>query len=281
MATPHRNGSGAGAKSLFVELGDTACDDNGARLSMRARCGDPVFHEFLTVHRCRGQALAMSSEEPPVKRKLPLIKLSIAFVALAVAGFLVLRGLDYHTLTGRGMALIRSAGPWSFYAGIVVLPSVGAPLSIFTLVAGEAFAAKMTMAGVIAAVLVAVARNLALTYWLARYALRPVLSRLAAHYGYKIPRVTGANALAITLVLRLTPGPPFFVQSYILGLAEVPFRLYMIASWLCVLPTVVAFIILGKGIFNGNLQMVLYGVGVVVVVSVILHVVRKRYARNN
>ena len=50
-----------------------------------------------------------------------------------------------------------------------------------------------------------------------------------------------------------------------------PFRLYMIASWLAVLPAVVAFIILGRGIFNGNFQMVLYGVGAVVAVSAIVH----------
>jgi uncharacterized membrane protein YdjX (TVP38/TMEM64 family) len=218
----------------------------------------------------------MSSEVPPVKRKLPLVKLGIFAVAVAVAGLLLLRGTDYRALGERIMALIRGAGPWTFFLGIVVLPAVGAPLSVFTLVAAEAFAPRMTMAGVIAAVLVSVALNLALTYWLARYAIRPVLSRLAAHYGYKIPRVTAANALPITLVLRLTPGPPFFVQSYILGLAEVPFRLYMIASWLSVLPTVVAFIVLGKGIFNGNFRMVLYGVGVLVVVSVVVHMIRKR-----
>jgi uncharacterized membrane protein YdjX (TVP38/TMEM64 family) len=220
----------------------------------------------------------MSSEAPLVKRKLPLVKLSIAAVAVAVGGILVLRGVDYRSVAERGMALIRGAGPWTFFSGIAVLPAAGAPLSVFTLVAGEAFAPRMTMAGVIAAALLAVALNLALTYWLARYALRPVLSSLVERYGYKIPRVTGANALSIIIVLRLTPGPPFFLQSYILGLAEVPFRLYMIASWLCVLPTVTAFIVLGRGIFNGNFQMVMYAVGVIVAVAVIVHMVRKRYA---
>lgn len=220
----------------------------------------------------------MSSEVPPVKRKLPLVKLAVVFLVVAAAGILLLRGLDYRALAGQGMAYIRGAGPWTFFSGIVVLPSVGAPLSVFTLVAAEAFAARMTMAGVIAAVLLAVAVNLALTYWLARYALRPLLSRLVARYGYSIPRVTRENALSITLVLRLTPGPPFFLQSYILGLAEVPFRLYMVASWLAVLPTVVAFIILGRGIFNGNFRMVLYGVGAIVAVSVAVHMLRKRYA---
>ena len=136
----------------------------------------------------------------------------------------------------------------------------------------------MTMPGVIAALLAAISVNLAFTYWLARYALRPLLSRVTGRYGYRIPRVTRGNALAITLVLRLTPGPPFFMQSYILGLAEVPFRLYMAVSFLCTIPWAVAFVVLGKGILNGNFQMVLYGVGVIVVASVCVHWIRKRYA---
>jgi uncharacterized membrane protein YdjX (TVP38/TMEM64 family) len=221
----------------------------------------------------------MSSAEPPVKRKLPLMKLSILALVVAVAGFLVLRGMDYRALGERGMALIRGAGPWTFFSGIAVLPAIGAPLSAFTIVAGEAFGARMTLAGVIAAASVAIAVNLALTYWLARYALRPLLSRLALRYGYTIPRVTPENALSIALVLRLTPGPPFFMQSYILGLAEVPFRLYMVVSWLCILPWTFALIILGKGVFNGDFKLLIYGVGGIVAASAIVHLVRKRYAR--
>jgi uncharacterized membrane protein YdjX (TVP38/TMEM64 family) len=221
----------------------------------------------------------MSPEAPPVKRKLPLVKLSILVLVVAVAGVFALRGMDYRALAGRGMAFIRGAGPWTFFAGIAVLPAIGAPLSAFTIVAGEAFGARMTMIGVIAAASVAIAVNLALTYWLARYALRPLLSRIAERYGYKIPRVTPGNALSIALVLRLTPGPPFFMQSYILGLAEVPFRLYMVVSWLCILPWTLALILLGKGVFNGDFKLLIYGVGGVVAASAIVHLVRKRYAR--
>jgi uncharacterized membrane protein YdjX (TVP38/TMEM64 family) len=68
------------------------------------------------------------------------------------------------------------------------------------------------------------------------------------------------------------------MQSYILGLAEVPFRLYMVVSWLCITPWVTAFIVLGKGIFQGNFKLLLYGVGVIVAVSAAIHMVRKRYA---
>jgi uncharacterized membrane protein YdjX (TVP38/TMEM64 family) len=220
----------------------------------------------------------MSSEAPREKRKLPLIKLSVAAVVLVGAVLLALRGVNLRALGLQGLDFIRGAGPWAFFTGAAVLPAFGAPLSVFTIVAGEAFAPQMTLWGVIAASLVSIAVNLAFTYWLARYALRPVLSRLAERYGYKIPRVTKKNALSIALVVRLTPGPPFFVQSYLLGLAEMPFKLYMIVSWLCILPLTVAFIVLGKGLFNGNFMLVFYGAGVIVVAAVVVHAIRKRYA---
>lgn len=220
----------------------------------------------------------MSSEEPRERRKLPLVKLSILALALIAAGLLILKGVDYRTLVDRGMAAIRGAGPLAFFAGIAVLPAVGAPLTAFTVVSGEAFAAQMTMGGVIAAVLASIAANLALTYWLARFALRPVLSRLTERYGYRIPRVSAANALTVTLVLRLTVGPPFFMQSYILGLAEVPFRLYMVTSWLCVLPAAVAGVVLGRGVLHRSFTMISLGVAVIVVATAAVHFIRKRYA---
>jgi uncharacterized membrane protein YdjX (TVP38/TMEM64 family) len=221
----------------------------------------------------------MSPPEPLKKRKLPLLKLSVLAAALAVGGVLVLRGVNLRALAEQGMTTIRTAGPWAFFGGIVVLPTIGAPLLAFTVTAGEAFAARMTMTGVIVAVLAAIAGNLALNYWLARYALRPLLSRVANHYGYRVPRVTPANALSIILVLRLTPGIPFFMQSYILGLAEVPFRLYMVTSWVCTVPMVIGAVILGRGIFSGHYRTALAGLAVIVVAVVVVHWLRKRYAR--
>jgi uncharacterized membrane protein YdjX (TVP38/TMEM64 family) len=219
----------------------------------------------------------MKSEEPRAKKKLPLVKLGILAVVAVAGAVAVLRGMDYKALEEQGLRVIRSAGPVAFFAGIAILPAVGAPLSAFTITAGEIFAPLMTLGGVITAALVAIAINLALTYWLARYALRPLLSRLAERYGYKIPKVTKANALSIALAVRLTPGPPFFMQGYILGLAEVPFRLYMIVSWFSILPWAIGLIVLGKGALNGNFKTAIYGIGVLVVATVIIHTIRKRY----
>jgi uncharacterized membrane protein YdjX (TVP38/TMEM64 family) len=220
----------------------------------------------------------MAPDDPRRKRKLPIVPLAIVAVAGAVGAVLVLRGVDYRAAEERGVAVIRSVGPWAFFAGCAVLPAFAAPLSIFTITAGEVFAPMMTLGGVIAATMAAIAVNLALTYWLARYALRPLLSRIAERYDYKIPRVTRENALSVAIAIRLTPGPPFFMQGYLLGLAEVPFRTYMVVSWICILPWAVGAIVLGKGIFNGNFKLALWGMGLIVVATVAIQAIRKRYA---
>jgi uncharacterized membrane protein YdjX (TVP38/TMEM64 family) len=220
----------------------------------------------------------MLPEEPRKRRKLPLVKLALVGVVVGAVGYLLLRGMNYREAGRECLAYIRSAGPWVFFCAAAIAPAFSAPLSLFTLSAGEIFAKQMTMPGVIAAMLAAITVNLAFTYWLARYALRPILSRVVEYYGYTIPRLAGGNAMSITLFLRLTPGPPFFLQSYILGLAEVPFRLYMVVSFICNVPITIALVVLGKGIFNGNLSLIITGIGVIAAASIAVHWIRKRYA---
>jgi len=219
------------------------------------------------------------SSEAQAARKLPWVKLAVAGVVLAVAAVLVVRGVDLAALIHRGMDLIRRVGPVAFFLAMAVLPTAAVPFSLFTIPAGEAFAPQLGLGPVIAIALVVLAVNLALSYWVARYALRPVLTRLLQRYGYAVPRVTPDNALAVTLVMRLTPGPPYVVQCYVLGIAEVPFGLYMIVSWVCQAPWVVGFIVLGQGLLNGNFIVAAKGLGVLVVLVVAVQWLRKKYAK--
>lgn len=221
----------------------------------------------------------MSSELQGRKRKLPVIKLALAAIAgLAVAIF-VLRGLDVRAAVDAGMTSIRAAGPWVFFTAMAILPALGMPLMVFTVTAGEAFGPQMGTGNVIAVSMLVVAFNLVLGYSVARYALRPVLKRLFAYYGYTVPRVTPENALQVALLVRLTPGPPYALQTGILGVAELPFRLYMIVSWLALLPWVIGAIILGQGLFKGNFGVVLIGLGVLVVASIAVQWIRRKFTR--
>lgn len=221
-----------------------------------------------------------SSEETPIaKRKLPIVKLAVgAVVLLGVAAFF-LRGVDLMALKDRAFAIIRGVGPVTFFSAMAVLPTLAVPITLFTIPAGEAFAPQFGMGGVIAICLVILALNLALTYWVARYAARPLLTKLLKRYGYNVPRATPENALAITLVMRLTPGPPYAVQGYVLGIAEVPFGLYMVGSWLCQAPYAIGFIVLGQGLLNGNFMLAAKGLGVLVVAIVGVQWWRKKYSK--
>ena len=120
----------------------------------------------------------MSSQNLPKKKPLPWLKLALLAVVLLGGAFGLLRGANPRELIDQGMSLVRIAGPVVFFAAMAVLPAAGAPLMAFTLSAGEAFGAQLSMGGVIALSLAMIALNLALTYWLARYALRPLLTNL-------------------------------------------------------------------------------------------------------
>ncbi|MBI5770415.1 MAG: TVP38/TMEM64 family protein [Verrucomicrobia bacterium] len=221
-----------------------------------------------------------SSEEAPVaKKKLPVVKLAVAGVVLAIAAVFLLRGVDFVAVKERAFALIRGVGPVTFFSAMAVLPTFAVPITLFTIPAGEAFAPQFGMGGVIAICLAILAVNLALTYWVARYAARPLLTRLLQRYGYTVPRATPENALAITVVMRLTPGPPYAVQGYVLGIAEVPFGLYMVGSWLCQAPYAVGFIVLGQGLLNGNFMLAAKGLGVLVVAIFAVQWWRKKNAK--
>jgi len=199
----------------------------------------------------------------PARKKLPLLPFGLGTVVVLAGGFLILRG--FHISPGiiedRILLLVRGIGPGAFFVAMALLPAVGIPLLAFTLVAGEAFAPQMGLSWVIAVSLTVVAFNLALSYWLAHSVLRPLLSRITERFGYQIPRVTRENALSIILLVHLT-GAPYSFQCYLLGLAEAPFRLYLIVSWICLLPWSVGAIVFGEGILNGNFKTAATGIAV-------------------
>ena len=94
-----------------------------------------------------------------------------------------------------------------------------------------------------------------------------------------MPRVTKENALTVTLVVRLTPGPPYAIQGYLLGLAEVPFGLYMLVSWPVQAAWGVGAIVLGQGILNGNFKLAAAGLAVLVAVVAAVQWLRKKLAK--
>ncbi len=174
-----------------------------------------------------------------------------------------------------GLALIRAAGPGWYFLAMALVPL---PLAWFTVPAGEAFAAQLSLGGVIAASLTAVAVQLSVSYVAARYVLRPAIERLVRRRGIAVPRVRRDNAVSVALLVRLTPGPPMILGTCVLAVAEMPFGRYLLVSWSVALPWVLGGVVLGRGALAGDFKLLLAGAGLVVAAAVGVRWARRRLA---
>jgi len=213
----------------------------------------------------------------PERKKLR-IKLAVGAAALLLVAVLLARGVDLRAQVERGLALLQRGGPWAFFSAMALLPGVGVPLLTFMLTAGPAFAGQMGMPAVVASGLAAITVNFMLTYWLARQALRPWLIRLVVRLGYKVPEVEADDMTDLIILLRVTPGVPFAVQNYLLGLAGVPVGKYFgvscAASWI----TASAFIIFGSALHNGKGKLIITAVLLLAALTAATHLVRRHFA---
>jgi uncharacterized membrane protein YdjX (TVP38/TMEM64 family) len=142
------------------------------------------------------------------------------------------------------------------------------------------FGAKLGTPAIIVLGLAAITFNLTVTYWLARRWLRPVLARLVTRLGYQLPVVESGDVTDLIVLLRVTPGPPFFVQNYLLGLAEVPFGRYLVISCAVQWSFNVAFMLFGDALSQGRGKMAMISIGLLIALVAGTHLVRKHLGRD-
>lgn len=210
----------------------------------------------------------------------------LRFGGLAVAGLLVLgagwwwvqtQDIAPRELVEQGVLWVRGLGAPMFFGLMAILPALGCPLSFFTVPAGSVFASELGMPLVLVLVWLSIGVNLALTYWLARFALRPWLEKLCVWLGYKLPQVTAANQRGLVILVRVTPGPPYVLQSYLLGLAGVSFPTYFFISWVISSSYACAFVLFGDALIQGRGKMVLVAIGLFAALTVAVQLLRRHY----
>lgn len=155
---------------------------------------------------------------------------------------------------------VSAAGPVWFFTAMAVLPAIGVPIAPFNLAAGPAFSAPLGLPIVIGLASLATAVNVSVTYALARHFLRPLLAKLVDRLGYKVPEIPPSSTFTFILLVRVTPGPPFFMQGYLLGLAATPFSTYFIVSWLVGSLYGTGTILLGDSLLRGRPKILLAAV---------------------
>jgi uncharacterized membrane protein YdjX (TVP38/TMEM64 family) len=126
--------------------------------------------------------------------------------------------------------------------------------------------------------LVATVANLLLTYTLGRKLLRPPLAWLMARLGYKLPQVAATDTTDLAIILRVTPGLPFCVQNYLLGLAEIPFGKFFLWSCILSLPQTAGFVLFGDALLHGKGGLLLTAGLLLVAAMAFAHFLRRHYS---
>jgi uncharacterized membrane protein YdjX (TVP38/TMEM64 family) len=146
---------------------------------------------------------------------------------------------------------MREARPLPYFAVMCLVTTVGAPITPFFIVAGATFGVGLGLLGSG----LALAGSLAVSYWLARGRLRPLLVSALRRFGRELPDFgeAGKNALRFTLTVKFAPGVPAFLKNYILATAGVPFGLYFGMSILITGAYGAALIVLGESMLEHDL----------------------------
>ena len=175
---------------------------------------------------------------------------------------------------------VQRAGLWgALLFGLAYIPAAVllVPASVMTLGAGFVFGVAQgtaivslgSTAGAAAAFIVA--RTVGHDWVVGRTAAWPALGAVA--------RAVENEAFKVVLLTRLSPLFPFNLLNYAFGLSSVPFRTYLLASWIGMLPGTIMYIYLGAGaqsvaaLLSGELrrtrgQQVLFAVGLAATVAV-------------
>ncbi len=197
-------------------------------------------------------------------------------IVLSCAGLLAAwqAGIDARTLKSwwQFTQSYLAAHPGTLFAGLVILPGLPIPTSALLFAAGIAWRDHPLMACGLC--LLAMALNLAWTYWLAASPARNAIRHVLGRAGFDIPELLPQNQLKLVLLLKLTPGIPFFVQNYLCGILRVSFVLYMSVSMLCNGLIGTGIVLSGVGLGDGKLTPLLTGLSLVSAGVVLTHWVR-------
>jgi uncharacterized membrane protein YdjX (TVP38/TMEM64 family) len=189
-------------------------------------------------------------------------------------------GLDWEDLRGYWVlaeGFLRER-PWFLFAALVVLPGFPVPMSALLVLAGTVWRDRPAAACGIA--LAAMLLNMSWTYWAAAGPARRLVEKVLVRGRSRIPKLPAENHLHALLILRLTPGIPFFLQNYALGFLHVPFRLYAIVSMASSGLVSCGILLSGAGLAGGGIVPILTGLGLIVVGVVVVRLVKGKMLKS-
>ncbi|GHC06762.1 TVP38/TMEM64 family protein [Cerasicoccus arenae] len=125
--------------------------------------------------------------------------------------------------------------------------------------------------------MIGIAINDTLAYWVARSFLRGPLLRLLERRKIKVPAVPDEDEIRVIALLRITPGTPLFLQSYLLGLAKVSYWRYILVSVPIQALHAAGFVVFAGAIFEGSVGMIVFAVFLLIAIVIIFRMVHSHH----
>lgn len=172
---------------------------------------------------------------------------------------------------------IAGFGPVTFFVAMAILPSLWAPVSPFLILAGAIYDMPLALLGSG----LALSSNMAISWLVAGKWFRPLFERLVHRFGYTVPEMTEETMVTVAALLRITPGMPFPLQNYLLGLARMPFGWYMAVSLPLNLSIAFSIVWFGDALLKGNATMILSALSAIIALSFAVHQLRARLKRKS
>ena len=177
-----------------------------------------------------------------IRSKLVAILAFTALAALSLGAGSVITPQQLQSFIGR-------SGSWAAMAYIglfTLLPAFFFPVAVLALAGGLLFGllwgSVYTFIGAVF--------NCSLMFFLARYAGREKVEallekKLSPAWNQRLQNLNSSGGFLLLVILRLIPAVPYNLINYAFGLTAMPFRTYLLASAIGIIPGTLAFINIG------------------------------------
>lgn len=209
-----------------------------------------------------------------------LQKISLTALALLIAGTVA---LGIWKISGTIPAtqwlkfiLHKDTNPLLFIGLMVILPCIGAPISLFLILSGIKFGIGWGLLLTTACTGI----HLVLTYPLAQGLVYSHLAPLLERYGKQIPQVPAHRAVRMAVLFTAVPGLPYTLKNYLLAASGIPFSTYLLVAWPIHLLAAVPFIGIGNFAFDLNIPMLLLFIVLLAASSLAVRAYRRQCSRD-
>ncbi len=144
------------------------------------------------------------------------------------------------------------------------------------LVAGPTYGSSMGVVMSCVIILCASTLNMIWTYFVAAGVLHKYVEKVLNYLNYGFPQIKGQEHVQMILIMRVTPGIPFVVQNYLLGLAKVRFGAYLPISIVVQGGYLVGFVVTSGAIYDGDIGLVIGGICALVAAVIFTNLLRRR-----